>query len=99
MAEIFRMTVPTNYNRTLLRLSDLDFQQLPDGEFPVRDNRSDRRTWRCRRSQRPGGQYYLEVIDWNDFKEGIEAGSEISLHKEDDHFGSGDSYYIFKVGN
>ncbi|GKV23709.1 hypothetical protein SLEP1_g33424 [Rubroshorea leprosula] len=98
MVKIFSKTVENNeIERKEIKLPRSSFQQLPNGEFSVRDNRSDR-IWRCRRSQR-SGQCYLNVIDGNDFVRGINAGSKISLHNEADPFNPEATPYKFEVEN
>ncbi|GLT43058.1 hypothetical protein SLA2020_170320 [Shorea laevis] len=102
MSEIFRMTVENTNDNKMLKLSVLQFQQLPTGEFSVTDNQSNE-TWTCLRGERScGGQYYLSVKDrWHDFVKAlrIKAGSSISLHKVEDPFGRAPPSYEFEVKN
>ncbi|GLT43065.1 hypothetical protein SLA2020_170390 [Shorea laevis] len=98
MVKIFSKTVENNeINGKEFKIPRSSFKQLPEGDFPVRDNRSGR-IWTCQRSHR-SGQYYLNVIDGNDFLTGINNGGKISLHNEVDHFNPEATPYKFEVEN
>ncbi|GLT43067.1 hypothetical protein SLA2020_170400 [Shorea laevis] len=98
MEEIFSKKVEKpEIDRRRIKISHETFQKLrTDPEFGNVRHDPSKKKWCCSCGE-GNGQYYLYVTGWDDFVKtlGIQAGSRISLHKED-HFGEGDRPYVFK---